>query len=87
MKHIQERVKKDHEGAKRTREKVGRKLDGEQRLSEGGERGEGWRMRRWERMTIRRKKKCQRENVSVTYLKVIRSSEKETNIKMQGHPF
>lgn len=44
-------------------------------------------MRRWERMTIRRKKKCQRENVSVTYLKVIRSSEKETNIKMQGHPF
>lgn len=35
-------------------------------------------MRRWERMTIRRKKKCQRENVSVTYLKVIRSSEKET---------
>lgn len=85
MKHIKERVKKDHEGAKRTREKVGRKLDGEQRLSEGGERvGE---MRRWERMTIRRKKKCQRENVSVTYLKVIRSSEKETNIKMQGHPF
>lgn len=35
MKHIQERVEKDHEDAKRTREKVGRKLDGEQRLSEG----------------------------------------------------
>lgn len=43
-------------------------------------------MRRWERMTIRRKKKCQRENVSVTYLKVITSSEKK-NIKMHGHPF
>lgn len=37
MKRIQERVKRDHEGAKRTREKVGRKLDGDQRLSEGGE--------------------------------------------------
>lgn len=44
-------------------------------------------MRRWERMTIRRKKKCQRENVSVTYLKVITSSEKKNNIKMHGHPF
>lgn len=33
-------------------------------------------------MTIRRKKKCQRENVSVTYLKVITSSEKKTNITM-----
>lgn len=83
MKRIQERVKRDHEGAKRTREKVGRKLDGDQRLSEGG-RGERFgEMRRWERMTIRRN----RENVSVTYLKVISSSEKETNIKVHGHPF
>lgn len=38
-------------------------------------------MRRWERMTIRRKKKCQRENLSVTYLKVITSSEKKPTLK------